>query len=147
MNPGTLKEMARIALFSGGVIKFDLKAWDENLHRALSGVSNRQTLSNFALLAKLTRERPSPPLLVASTLLIPGYVDKEEVGKIASFIASLNPDIPYSLLAFYPQFRMDDLPTTSLRHAEEAMEAARKARLRKVHLGNAQLLRELDYEE
>ncbi|MDI6868705.1 MAG: radical SAM protein [Coprothermobacterota bacterium] len=147
MNPKILLRMAELSLETGGCIKFDLKTYSENLHFALCGVSNRRTLENFALLARMSRLRPDLPLLIASTLLIPGYVDGEEVEKIASFIASLNPDIPYSLLAFYPQFRMEDLPTTSRRQAEEAMEAAKKAGLRNVHLGNVHLLGELDYGE
>ena len=52
---------------------------------------------------------PVPPLLIASTLLVPGYVNENEVGGIARFIASINPDIPYSLLAYCPHFYMSDL--------------------------------------
>jgi pyruvate formate lyase activating enzyme len=36
------------------------------------------------------RQRPDPPLLLASTLLVPGYVDAEEVGRIARYIAELD---------------------------------------------------------
>jgi len=35
---------------------------------------------------------------------VPGYVDAEQVGKIARFIAALNPRIPYALFAFAPNF-------------------------------------------
>jgi pyruvate-formate lyase-activating enzyme len=34
------------------------------------------------------------------------------VAAIARFIASLDPNIPYSLLAFHPQFNMSHLPMT-----------------------------------
>jgi len=140
MNPGLLEEMAEISLQSGGCIKFDLKAWHEQLNVALCGVTNRQTLSNFKLLAKYSLERPEPPFLVASTLLVPGYVDRQEVAKIAEFIASLNPEIPYSLLAFYPHFHMKDLPTTSGKHAERCYKAAVDAGLKRVKIGNLHLL-------
>jgi pyruvate-formate lyase-activating enzyme len=33
------------------------------------------------------------PLVIASTLLVPGYVDAEKVGRIAQFIAALDPRI------------------------------------------------------
>ena len=49
-------------------------------------------------------ERPNLPLVVANTLFVPGYVDAEQVGKIARFIAALNPRIPYALFAFAPNF-------------------------------------------
>ncbi|MFQ6094355.1 MAG: radical SAM protein, partial [bacterium] len=140
MNPSLLKKMADLSMRSGGCIKFDLKFFEERLNIALCGVSNRQTLENFERLARHTRQRPDPPFLIASTLLVPGYVDAKEVGKIATFIASLNPDIPYSLLAFYPHFYMPDLPTTSHRHAEECEAAAKEAGLTRVRIGNMHLL-------
>jgi pyruvate formate lyase activating enzyme len=59
---------------------------------------------------------------------------------MALFIASLNPKIPYALLAFAPQFRMEDLPRSSLRHAEQAEAAARAAGLVNVRVGNRHLL-------
>jgi pyruvate formate lyase activating enzyme len=78
--------------------------------------------------------------LIASTLLVPGYVDQVEVSRIASFIASLSPDIPYSLLAFYPQFMMNDLPTASRQYAQDCLEAARRQGLKNVRVGNLHLL-------
>ena len=140
MHPALLKQAAEISLNSGGCIKFDLKAWDKGLHIALCGISNKRTLENFQLLAEYTRRRPSPPLLVASTLLVPGYVDRQEVSNLARFISSLDPDIPYSLLGFAPQFMMRDLTTTYRRHAEECLAAAKAQGLRRVRVGNVHLL-------
>lgn len=139
MSTGSLKKAAALSLESGGTIKFDLKAWDENLHLALCGVSNRQTLRNFEWLAGYGKQRRVPPFLTASTLLVPGYVDVVEVERIASFIAGLDPDIPYSLLAFYPQFYMNDLPTTSKKEAMECLAVAKKY-LKRVRIGNVHLL-------
>ena len=140
MHPKWLDRAVELSLISGGCIKFDLKAYNEAIHRALTGMSNRRTLENFARAAQRIGERPNPPLLVASTLLVPGYVDAAEVGAIARFIASLNPHIPYALLAFAPNFYMPDLPCTSVQHAEEAEAAARAAGLTNVHIGNRHLL-------
>ncbi len=125
---------------SGGCIKFDLKAWSKELHIALSGVSNKRTLENFRLLAEYVEKRPLPPFLVASTLLVPGYINKEEISRIAAFISSLSQDIPYALLAFHPQFMMNDLPPTSKRHAQECLAEAKAQGLRNVRLGNIHLL-------
>jgi pyruvate formate lyase activating enzyme len=125
---------------SGGVIKFDIKAFDETLHIALTGVSNKQTLENFARSAGKYSNGPGPPLVIASTLLVPGYVDVEEVGRIARFIAKIHPEIPYSLLAFHPHFYLHDLPTTSVGHATAAEMAAKEAGLMNVRVGNKHLL-------
>jgi pyruvate formate lyase activating enzyme len=140
LSESWLKEMAGISLESGGCVKFDLKAWDDSLNQALCGVSNRRTLANFEQLASWIPRRPDPPLLVASTLLVSGYVDAEQVGKIADFIARLDPAIPYALLAFHPDFEMSDLPPTSRRQALVCLAAARKAGLTRVRVGNAHLL-------
>ncbi len=140
MHPKLLDRAVELSLRTGGCMKFDLKTHDEGLHRALTGAGNRRTWENFARAATRAGERPDPPLIVASTLLVPGYIDTEEVGRIASFIAELDPDIPYSLLGFHPNFYIHDLPRTSVRHAESAEAVARAAGLTRVHIGNRHLL-------
>jgi pyruvate formate lyase activating enzyme len=140
MHPKLLRAAIRLSLRSNGCIKFDIKAFNPDLHQALTGSDNRQSLQNFQEAASFFSERLSPPLVVASTLLVPGYIDASEVSDIARFIASLHPDIPYALLGFFPHFYMDDLPPTSSSHASEALQAARDAGLTNVRLGNVQLL-------
>jgi pyruvate formate lyase activating enzyme len=140
MNRGLLRSMADLSIESGGCIKFDLKAHDPSLHRALCGVDNGRTLDNFSYLAGRIGERPEVPLLIAATLLVPGYIDTREVGSLAGFIASLDPSIPYVLLAFHPCFEMDDLPKTSRRQAERCCEEAHAAGLTNVRIGNLHLL-------
>jgi pyruvate formate lyase activating enzyme len=135
-----LDRALELSLATGGCIKFDLKAHDESLHVALTGASNRRTLENFTRAARRFAERPEPPPVLASTLLVPGYVDREEVGQIARFIAQISPQIPYSLLGFAPHFQMADLPYTSLEHAEAAAAAARDAGLARVRIANRHLL-------
>ena len=140
MNPKLLDNMMDLAVGSGGCVKFDLKAWDPNLHIALTGATNQRTLNNFARAAASIRRRPDPPVLLANTLLVPGYIDELEVDAIARFIADLNPDIPYSLLAFHPQFYMADLPLTPKYLAERCEQIARDAGLKNVRIGNVHLL-------
>ncbi len=140
MHPELLDDMMELAVESGGCVKFDLKAWDPTLHRVLSGVGNQRTLENFERAAAFGMRRLIPPVLTASTLLVPGYIDGREVRRIAEFIAGLNPQIPYSLLAFHPQFRMADLPVTPRALAERCVAAAREAGLTQVHVGNVHLL-------
>jgi pyruvate formate lyase activating enzyme len=134
------RKMTDLALESGGCIKIDLKAWNEILHIALTGVTNRQTLANFEWLAQRTSTRSEPPLLIASTLMVPGYIDAREISLIAGFIAKFDPNIPYSLLGFHPDYRMTDLPPTSHEQARQCLDAARQAGLRRVKVGNEHLL-------
>lgn len=140
MSPALLDEMMRLSVESGGCVKFDLKAMDTNLHYALCGVDNRRTLENFVAAAAYIPQRLEPPPLVASTLLVPDYIDAREVKAIAQFIAKLDPCIPYALLGFHGDFLMTDLPPTSWKQAESCLDAAKAAGLKRVRLGNVHLL-------
>ncbi len=140
VHPGLLDQMTELALKTGGCIKFDLKAWDDNLHIALTGNSNKRTLDNFLHIGKKSNLRTTPPLLIANTLLVPGYIDEIEIKNIAQFIASVNPDIPYSMLAFYPHFYMSDMPLTERTFAEKCLKIARGQGLKNVRIGNVHLL-------
>ncbi|MCU0610469.1 MAG: radical SAM protein [Candidatus Eisenbacteria bacterium] len=140
MHPRLLDRAVDLSLATRGCVKFDLKAADDRLHVAMTGMSNQRTRENFARAGVKSRRREDPPLLVASTLLVPGYVTPDEVGRIAAFIGSVDPRIPYTLLAFAPQYLTGDLPRTSAAHAREAEEAARAAGLTRVRIGNRHLL-------
>jgi pyruvate formate lyase activating enzyme len=140
MAPQRLDEMVELALSSGGCIKFDLKAWDDNLHRVLTGNTNSRTLENFRRATARKGERPDPPLVVASTLLVPGYIDEQEVGKLAAFLAAVDPDIPYSLLGFHPAFMLSDLPPTSKAQAQACLRAARRQGGANVRIANRHVL-------
>lgn len=140
MHPKLLDAALRYSLDTGGCIKFDLKAFDEPVHQALCGISNQRTLENFGRAARRYKERPELPLVVASTLLVPGYIEADQVKKLATFIAELDERIPYALLAFAPNFYLGDLPCTSIRQAQEAEAAAHQAGLINVRVGNRHLL-------
>jgi pyruvate formate lyase activating enzyme len=61
------------------------------------------------------------------------------VENIAAFIASFNPEMPYSLLVFPPDFYMHNLPITAREQVFKCYEAA-KRHLNNVNIGNEQLL-------
>ena len=88
---------------------------------------------------KYSRDRLDLPLLAATTLLVPGYVDTLEVEGIAVFLKNLDKTIPYSLLVFHPDFAMSDLPVTPRRQVEDCLAAAKK-HLTNVNVGNIQNL-------
>jgi len=141
MKETLAEKAAEISLKSGGILKFDLKFWDENLAKVICGVSNKPSFKNFKEIGKkFIKKREDLPILTASTLLIPGYIDLEEIKGIASFIADIDPSIPYSLLAYYPHYILNDLPLTSKKFAYECLSIAKKEGLENVRLGNVNLL-------
>jgi len=139
-NPNLIKECMKIAIKTGGNIKFDLKTFDEKLNIALCGVTNMRTLNNFEFLGKnYFGIRKDLPELSGCTLLVPGYTIADDIKKISKFIASINPYIPYSLLVFHPDYYMNDLPITPRKQVDSCVKIAKKY-LNNVHLGNKFLL-------
>lgn len=139
-DPDLVREASQIALSSGGNIKFDLKCHNPDLSMALSGVDNTRAFSNFEMIAReFYHKRQEVPIVTATTLLIPGYVDAKEVGEIARFISDIDEAIPYSLLLFHPSYAMSDLPITSLNQSKACYYAAAEL-LDNVNVGNLHML-------
>ena len=134
-----LDSIADIVEVTGGTFKFDLKAVTPQIYQVLTGVSNTVVLRNFKKLATSKKDREGE-FLVASILLVPGYIDIPEVAKICAFIAENDSTIPTALLGFSPHHAMSDLPSTSMAHAQAALETANDQGLDNVRIGNKGLL-------
>jgi pyruvate formate lyase activating enzyme len=128
------------ALKSNGCIKIDFKTFSENLNRALCGASNKNTKHSIQLVAESMSKREKPPLLIVSTLLIPGYIDEQELTHMAEFIGEVDTSIPWSFLGFYPHFYCADMPRTSRAQADMAVSIARDHGIENTHVGNVHLL-------
>ena len=76
--------------------QISIKAIDEAIHRLYTGQTNRQVLENFRGLAKTSIK------LIAESILIPGLVEADEIERIAEFISTVNPAIPYRIDVFVP---------------------------------------------
>ena len=139
-NEKLVQNAVSLSLKTGGNAKFDLKYFSPTLSQVLSGVSNQQSYINFEkCFQKFYHEREDDPVLTATTLLVPTYVDKEEVNEIAQFLASLDKSIPYSLLIFHSDSYLMDLPVTPVQQVKDCYEAA-KNHLNNVHIGNKHLI-------
>ncbi len=134
-----LNSIAGVVETTGGTFKFDLKAVTPQIYQALTGVSNTVVLRNFKELATSKRDRDGE-FLIASILLVPGYIDIPEVKEICAFIAENDSTIPTALLGFSPHHAMSDLPRTSMTHAKAALTAAKDEGLKNVRIGNQGLL-------
>ena len=143
-NPGVMKEMARLSLESGGIVKIDWKACSPQVYQALTGVDGWKAVErvkqNIKLVSEMARERPEIPLLVVSVLLVPGYVDEQELECMAKYISVIDKSTPVVLLAFHPDHLLRDLPPTSINHAVKAYEIFRSYEIEKVFIGNEWLL-------
>ncbi|MDK6028061.1 radical SAM protein [Ignisphaera sp. 4213-co] len=143
-NPGVMREMARLSLESGGIVKIDWKAYTPEVYQALTGVNGYKAVErikeNIRIVAEMARERPEVPLLTISILLVPGYVDEKELMGMAEYIASIDNEIPVVLLAFHPDHLLKDLPPTSIGHAAAAVKIFKGYGVERVFIGNEWLL-------
>jgi pyruvate formate lyase activating enzyme len=138
--PKLMEEWVKLALETNGCIKIDFKAFSEELNISLCGVSNKNTKENIKLVANYMKKREKPPVLVVSTLLIPGYIDEYEIEGMARFLSAINTEIPWSFLGFYPHFYFSDLPKTTRRQADMALKIAEEHGMKNTHIGNIHLL-------
>ncbi len=71
-----------------------------------------------------------------TTLLIPNLNDSEdELKKVAEFLSSISPDIPWHISRYHPDYKLN-LPSTPLEKIERAREIGIGAGLRYVYSGN-----------
>jgi pyruvate formate lyase activating enzyme len=80
LDDAYLKELIEAGLTE---VVFDLKAWDEKLHKWYTGYSNKRILANI-------RNAYGKVKLVVNTVYIPGIVDDTEIENIAQFLAEID---------------------------------------------------------
>lgn len=73
-----------------------------------------------------------------TTLVIPGQNDDEvQLGGIARFIADVDPDIPWHIIRFHPEYQYRDVGATPLAALNKAYSLGREAGIRYIYMGNA----------
>ena len=104
-----------------GPVKLDIKAFSEDIHYWYTGRSNRNVLRAAKLLYDYSVD------FYARTILMPGIVDVDEVEKIAKFLSSISPEIPYRIYEFDPSHaRQPVARKPTLEEMASAFEASKK---------------------
>ncbi|HKJ00385.1 MAG TPA: AmmeMemoRadiSam system radical SAM enzyme [bacterium] len=110
--------------------KIDLKCFEDRHYRRLGGTLQK-------VLDGTQRVYRAGLWLEVVTLVIPGFNDgDDELRGVAGFLAELSPDIPWHVIAFYPDYKMTDTPRTPVSTLLRAYEIGRAAGLRFVYPGN-----------
>jgi len=119
-------------LQAGGVDAFwlDIKAFNEETYRHLCGTTNRHILEAPA------RIRDLGFTLEVLTLYIPGWVEVDQISSIARLIADVDPWIPFTILAFFPAYRLKHVPPPTVQQLVRAYHAAINSGLKQVKVGN-----------
>jgi pyruvate formate lyase activating enzyme len=111
----------------------DLKAFSEDFYRKTCGGSLEPVLETLRYLARETQV-----WFEITTLVIPGRNDSDAELQAASrwIFDELGPDVPWHFSAFHPDYRMRDLPRTSLDTLSRARQIALDNGIRYVYTGN-----------
>jgi len=109
----------------------DLKSFNEETYRRVCGGHLQPVLDSIALMRKLG------VWVEATTLVVPGLNDgEEELGRIARFLAGVDPDIPWHVSRFHPDYQYADTPATPAATLDRALKIGRQAGLRYIYTGN-----------
>ena len=110
--------------------KVDLKSFDEGHYHQLGGclqpiLETIRSLHRMGIWVEIV------------TLVVPGFNDSgDELKRMADFLTSVSPDVPWHLTAFHKDYKMTDPENTSPETLLRAAEIGRKAGLRYVYVGN-----------
>ncbi|HOV52854.1 MAG TPA: radical SAM protein, partial [Methanothrix sp.] len=108
----------------------DLKG-DDQFYRKVCGARLEPVLHNIEMFWK------KGVWVEVTTLIIPGYNDSlEQLQEIAQFVASVSRDIPWHVSAFYPTYKLTDVPRTGVDALRRGIEAGREAGLKYIYMGN-----------
>jgi len=109
----------------------DLKSYQEKFYKEMCGARLKPVLESLKLMKALGI------WVEITTLVIPTLNDSErEFEEIAQFILSLGAEVPWHLSAFYPTYKLINLPRTPAATLHRAREIGMKAGLRYVYCGN-----------
>ena len=110
----------------------NLKSYSDELYRGLNGgrlkpvLNTLQTLHDQGIHLEIT------------TLLVPGYVDDEEMFKrmCAWILEKIGPDSPLHLLRFFPRYKLNRLAPTPVATMDRFRQLALAEGIRYVYIGN-----------
>ena len=120
----TERSLERILSFSTSVT-YDLKAYQDELHLALTGASSEPVLRNAATLGRDAREK----LWEYRILVIP-EINEDEIRPLTDFIADIDPTLPTCFLASRPNFVLEEHPGADGKLMEKCVATAKASGLK-----------------
>ena len=109
----------------------DLKAFREETYKKVCKARLQPVLDSICLMRRLGI------WVEVTTLVVPGLNDgDEELRDIARYLAKTDPDIPWHLSRFHPDYKYTDARATPLPTLRRAAEIGREEGIRFVYIGN-----------
>jgi len=109
----------------------DLKSFRDEFYRSMCKARLQPVLDSIRLMRELDI------WVEVTTLVVPGQNDSsEELSSLARFIADVDPDIPWHISRYHPDYKYDDSPPTPVDTLRRAARIGRDAGLRYIYVGN-----------
>jgi pyruvate formate lyase activating enzyme len=109
----------------------DLKAFKDETYKEVCKARLQPVLDSIRLMKKLGI------WIEITTLVVPGLNDgDEELAGIARFIVSVDPDIPWHISRFHPDYKYVETGATPVATLERAFAAGKREGLHYVYVGN-----------
>ena len=109
----------------------DLKSFREEFYKDVCKAHLQPVLDSIRFMKKLDI------WVEVTTLVVPGENDgDEELRSIARFIAETDPDIPWHISRFHPNYEYTDTQATPLETLRKACSIGKKEGLRYIYVGN-----------
>ena len=118
--------------YSAGLdsIWLDMKAYSEEKYRKLCGTTNKWILELPA------RIKDTGIVLEIVLLYIPGFVEADELEGFGRLLRDVDPYIPVTLLAFFPEYMMLGYRVPTFTEMVNAYKTLENCGLKRVRLGN-----------
>jgi len=113
-------------------VNIDLKSIDNNFYQKISGAWIEPVLETLKTINQ------KKPWLEVTNLLIPKLNDKpQQINKLIEWIKkNLGKEVPLHFSAFFPAYKLNDMPSTDAATLMTARKTAIKQGLKYVYLGN-----------
>lgn len=112
-------------------MNIDIKAFTDDFYKDICGARLKPVLDTVMY------AHDKGIWIEVTTLLIPGKNDSsEEIREVARFLADLDPNIPWHISAFFPMYKMTDVPPTPPSTLIRAYDIGKKEGLNFVYIGN-----------
>jgi len=109
-------------------ITYDLKAYNDEVHLALTGASSKPVLRNAEYIGRHAKAK----LWEYRILVIP-KINEDEIRPLTEFIADIDPSLPVCFLAFRPNFVLENHPGAGRGLMETCVEIARDSGLKNTY--------------
>ncbi len=109
----------------------DLKSFSENFYKDICKAHLKPVLDSIRLMKKLGI------WVEVTTLIVPELNDSdEELTQIAKFIAEVDPNIPWHISRFHPDYNYTESNATPLETLRKALSIGKREGLRYIYIGN-----------